>query len=244
MAAAPLIKLPDAIAVRDRRRDDHARPDRRPTCCAASRPLKAGDTVLLHAAAGGVGLIVTQWAKLLGLTVIGTVSTDEKAEIARAHGCDAHRSSTPARTSPTRVREITDGVGVPVVFDSVGKTTFAVLAGLAEPARPAGLLRHRVRPDPADRRDAAGGQGLAVRDPPGAGRLHRRPGRAGRAGRRAVRPRRRRPHHASRSTSATRWRTPSPAHRDLESGRSIGSSVFVLESDTDPTRTLPTRRTS
>jgi NADPH2:quinone reductase len=87
-------------------------------------PLKAGDTVLLHAAAGGVGLIVSQWAKLLGLTVIGTVSTEAKAELARAHGCD-HVVFYGREDVAKRVRELTDGQGVPVVFDSVGKDTFA-----------------------------------------------------------------------------------------------------------------------
>jgi NADPH:quinone reductase-like Zn-dependent oxidoreductase len=84
---------------------------------------KAGDTILLHAAAGGVGLIVSQWARLLGLTVIGTVSTDAKAEIAKAHGCD-HVINYSHEDVAGRVRELTDGVGVNVVFDSVGKNTF------------------------------------------------------------------------------------------------------------------------
>ncbi|MEM5344017.1 quinone oxidoreductase family protein [Paraburkholderia azotifigens] len=83
---------------------------------------KRGDTFLLHAAAGGVGLIVSQWAKLLGLNVIGTVSTEEKAEIARAHGCD-HIIYYRREDVAKRVRELTDGVGVPVVIDSVGKDT-------------------------------------------------------------------------------------------------------------------------
>jgi NADPH2:quinone reductase len=87
-------------------------------------PLQAGDTVLLTAAAGGVGLIVSQWAKLLGITVIGTVSTEEKAELARAHGCE-HVIFYRDEDVPTRVRELTGGAGVPVVFDSVGATTFA-----------------------------------------------------------------------------------------------------------------------
>jgi NADPH:quinone reductase-like Zn-dependent oxidoreductase len=86
-------------------------------------PLKAGDTILLHAAAGGVGLIVCQWARLLGLTVIGTVSTEAKAEIARAHGCD-HVILYGQEDVAARVRELTDGVGVPVVYDSVGQATF------------------------------------------------------------------------------------------------------------------------
>ncbi|HEX4780535.1 MAG TPA: quinone oxidoreductase [Usitatibacter sp.] len=87
-------------------------------------PWKKGDTVLLHAAAGGVGLIVCQWAKLLGLTVIGTVSSDEKAQIARAHGCD-HTINYRRDDFARIVREITSGQGVAVVIDSVGKDTFA-----------------------------------------------------------------------------------------------------------------------
>ena len=84
---------------------------------------KPGDTLLLHAAAGGVGLIVAQWAKMLGVTVIGTVSTEEKAELARAHGC-AHTINYSHEDVAARVKEITSGVGAHVVFDSVGKTTF------------------------------------------------------------------------------------------------------------------------
>ena len=86
-------------------------------------PFKPGDTLLLHAAAGGVGLIVSQWAKMLGVTVIGTVSTEEKAELARAHGC-AHTINYSHEDVAARVKEITAGVGAHVVFDSVGKTTF------------------------------------------------------------------------------------------------------------------------
>lgn len=84
---------------------------------------KAGDTILLHAAAGGVGLIVSQWAKLLGLNVIGTTSSAEKAAVARAHGCD-HVINYSDEDVALRVRELTGGVGVNVVFDSVGKNTF------------------------------------------------------------------------------------------------------------------------
>ncbi len=82
-----------------------------------------GDTVLFHAAAGGVGLIACQWLKHLGATVIGTVGSDEKAELARAHGCD-HPVNYRTENFVERVREITDGAGVPVVYDSVGKDTF------------------------------------------------------------------------------------------------------------------------
>ena len=85
--------------------------------------VQPGDTILIHAAAGGVGLIVCQWAKHLGATVIGTVSSDEKAAVARAHGCD-HAIVYTREDIPARVREITGGEGVPVVYNSVGKATF------------------------------------------------------------------------------------------------------------------------
>src|SRR5579872_2976249 len=85
-------------------------------------PLKGGETILYHAAAGGVGLIACQWARALGVTMIGTVSTDAKAEIARANGC-THVIVTSREDIAKRVREITDGKGVPVVYDSVGKDT-------------------------------------------------------------------------------------------------------------------------
>ncbi len=85
--------------------------------------VKAGDTILVHAAAGGVGLIMCQWAKHLGATVIGTVSSEEKAAVARAHGCD-HPIVYTREDFAERVRELTGGEGVPVVYDSVGKATF------------------------------------------------------------------------------------------------------------------------
>ena len=85
-------------------------------------PLKGGETILYHAAAGGVGLIACQWAKALGVRMIGTVSTDQKAEIAKAHGC-AEVIVTSREDIAKRVRELTDGKGVPVVYDSVGKDT-------------------------------------------------------------------------------------------------------------------------
>jgi NADPH:quinone reductase len=99
-------------------------------------PVKSGDTILIHAAAGGVGLIVCQWAKHLGATVIGTVSSREKAQTARAHGCD-HAIVHGEEDFAERVRGITEGRGVDVVYDSVGKATFeASLKCL----RPRGLL--------------------------------------------------------------------------------------------------------
>ncbi|MGV9663859.1 quinone oxidoreductase family protein [Nocardia niigatensis] len=189
-------------------------------------PLQAGDTVLLHAAAGGVGLIFTQWAKLLGLTVIGTVSTEEKAEIARAHGCD-HVVVYTREDVADRVRELTGGAGVPVVYDSIGKTTFDTsLAALARrgllvcfgtasgPVPPIDAMRLAVggslfvtRPaladyiaDPVERAELAGELFSHV----AAGRI--------------------------RIEINQRYELPDAAraHRDLESGRSIGSSVFTL----------------
>lgn len=86
-------------------------------------PVKRGDTILLHAAAGGTGLILSQWAKHLGATVIGTVGSDEKARIAAAHGC-AHVINYSREDFVARVAEITGGKKVPVVYDSVGQATF------------------------------------------------------------------------------------------------------------------------
>ena len=85
--------------------------------------IKAGETILLHAAAGGVGLILGQWAKHLGVTVIGTVGSDEKAKLAQAHGC-AHTINYAREDFVKRVDELTGGKKVPVVYDSVGKDTF------------------------------------------------------------------------------------------------------------------------
>ena len=98
--------------------------------------VKPGDTILFHAAAGGVGLIACQWAKALGATVIGTVGSLEKAELARNHGCDfplLYREEDWV----SKVKEITDGEGVPVVYDSVGGETFTKSLDCL---RPLGLL--------------------------------------------------------------------------------------------------------
>jgi NADPH2:quinone reductase len=122
MSATPLVKLPDNVS----------------DLQAASLMLKgmtvqflirrtykvkAGETVLLHAAAGGVGLIACQWLKALGVTVIGTVSSEEKANLAKANGC-THTIIYTKEKFAERVRELTNGVGVPVVYDSVGKVTW------------------------------------------------------------------------------------------------------------------------
>lgn len=102
----------------------------------ATYVVQPGDTILLHAAAGGVGLIMSQWAKALGATVIGTVGSDAKAEIARAHGCD-HVINYSTEDTVKRVRELTGGKGVPVVYDGVGKDT---LMTSLDCLRPRGLL--------------------------------------------------------------------------------------------------------
>ncbi|MBF6448506.1 MULTISPECIES: quinone oxidoreductase family protein [Nocardia] len=189
-------------------------------------PLRPGDTVLLHAAAGGVGLIFTQWAKLLGITVIGTVSSDRKAEIARDHGCD-HVIVYTREDVAERVRELTDGAGVRVVYDSIGKTTFdsslnslarrglLVCFGTASgPVPPIDAMSLAVkgslfvtRPaladyiaDPAERAELAGELFAHV----AAGRI--------------------------RIDINQRYELADAvaAHRDLEQGTSIGSSVFTV----------------
>lgn len=86
-------------------------------------PVTAGDTILIHAAAGGVGLIMCQWAAIMGATVIGTVSTEEKAELARAHGC-AHPLVHGKQDFVAEVDRITEGAKLPVIYDSVGRDTF------------------------------------------------------------------------------------------------------------------------
>jgi NADPH2:quinone reductase len=99
-------------------------------------PVKPGDSILVYAAAGGVGLLLCQWAKHLGATVLGCVSSQEKADLAMAHGCD-HPIFYREENIPQRVRELTGGEGVAVVYDSIGKATFeASLDSL----RPFGVL--------------------------------------------------------------------------------------------------------
>ncbi|MDA3649693.1 quinone oxidoreductase [Saccharopolyspora indica] len=189
-------------------------------------PLREGDTVLLHAAAGGLGLIFLQWAKLLGINVIGTVSTDEKAAVARAHGCD-HVVVYKREDVAERVREITGGAGVPVVYDSIGAATYQsslnslarrgllVCFGTASgPVPPIDAMQLAVRgsvfvtrpaladyiADPAERAELAS----ELFDHVATGRI-----RIGINQRYAL-------------EDAVQ------AHRDLESGRSAGSSVFSL----------------
>jgi NADPH2:quinone reductase len=101
-----------------------------------SYKVKAGDTVLWHAAAGGVGLIACQWLKALGATVIGTVGSEEKAALAKSHGCD-HVINYSKENFTERVKSITGGKGVPVVYDSVGKSTWE---GSLDCLRPLGMM--------------------------------------------------------------------------------------------------------
>ncbi len=99
-------------------------------------PVKRGDSILVYAAAGGVGLILCQWAQLLGATVIGCVGSEEKAALAKANGCD-HTILYRQQDIAERVRELTDGVGVAAAYDSIGQATFeASLDSL----RPFGVL--------------------------------------------------------------------------------------------------------
>ncbi|MFF7240081.1 NADPH:quinone reductase [Streptomyces collinus] len=189
-------------------------------------PLEPGDTVLLHAAAGGVGLIVSQWAALLGIRVIATVSSKEKADIARAHGCE-HVIRYRHENVADRVRELTGGAGVPVVFDSIGKDTFAgSLASLARrgllvcfgtasgPVPPIDAMQLALhgsvfvtRPaladyiaDPAERAALAG----ELFDHVAAGRI------------------------TIEINQRYALKNAEQAHRELEAGRTTGSSVFVL----------------
>ena len=189
--------------------------------------MKAGDTILLHAAAGGVGLIASQWAKLLGLRVIGTVSTEAKAELAKAHGCDEiifYRREDVAE----RVKELTGGEGVTHRLRHGRQGHLRRFAEVAQAARRAGRLRHRLGPVPADRRAAAGDPGLGLFHASGARRLT--------SPTRPSAPSCRAPCSTmspaaasrSRSTSATQLDDAVQAHRDLEAGKTTGSSIFVI----------------
>jgi NADPH2:quinone reductase len=226
MDVAPLIKLPDSIPFETAA----AMTMRGLTCAYLLRriaDLHAGDTVLLHAAAGGVGSIFTQWAQLLGIKVIGTVSSDEKAEMARAQGCWQTIVYTREDVA-TRIRELTDGAGVPVSYDSIGRTTvpssldslarrgLLVCFGTASgPIPPIEAMQLAVkgslfvtRPaladyiaDDAERAALAG----ELFDHVGSGRI------------------------TVPINQRYELRDAVQAHRDLETGRSVGSSVFSLD---------------
>ncbi len=131
IASRLLVKVPDAVS------DEEAAAAMLKGCTVQylirrTHAVRAGETVLFHAAAGGVGLIACQWLKHLGATVIGTVGTREKAELARAHGCD-HPIVYTEEDVVERVKEITGGRGVPVVYDSVGKDTFRASLDCLQP---------------------------------------------------------------------------------------------------------------
>lgn len=189
-------------------------------------PLREGDTILLHAAAGGVGLIVSQWAALLGIRVIGTVSSEEKAEIARAHGC-RHVIRYRQENVAERVRELTDGAGVPLVLDSVGKDTFA--GSLASLSRRGLLVCFGTASGPVPPIDAmqlAVHGSLFVTRPALADYIADPAERAALAGELFE-------HVASRRIKIEinqryALEDAEQAHRDLEAGRTTGSSVFVL----------------
>jgi NADPH2:quinone reductase len=226
MPTAPLIKLPDAIGFETAA----AMTMRGLTSAYLLRriaSLNAGDTVLLHAAAGGVGLIFLQWAKLLGVNVIGTVSSEEKAEVARAHGA-THTIIYTREDVAARVRELTDGAGVPVAYDSIGRTTFhtsldslkrrglLVCFGTSSgPVPPIDAMQLAIkgsvfvtRPALADyiadegERAALAGE---LFDHVGTGKIK------------------------IQINQRYALEDAVQAHRDLEAGRSIGSSVFSLE---------------
>ena len=188
-------------------------------------PLKGGETILYHAAAGGVGLIACQWARAIGVKLIGTVSSDEKAEIARAHGAP-HTIVTPREDIAKRVREITGGKGVPVVYDSVGKDTLMASLDSLQVRGTLVQQRHQLGAG-GHRHDAARGQGLAVDDAAGDGPL-----------RRAAQPHARRWRDelfglvlAGKITSEPRQTfalaEAAAAHRALESRSTVGSTVLV-----------------
>ncbi|CAI8716300.1 MULTISPECIES: quinone oxidoreductase family protein [Burkholderia] len=225
IAAAPLVRLPAGIACETAA----AMTMRGLTSAYLLRRVHAfapGDTILLHAAAGGVGLIVSQWAKLLGLTVIGTVSSERKAAVARAHGCD-HTIDYSREDVAKRVRELTGGAGVDVVFDSVGKDTFegsldslkrrglmvcvGTASGPIPPFDPQRLAMkgslYLTRPaladyiaDPAEKNDLAGELFAHV----AAGRIR------------------------IEINQRYALQDAAQAHRDLESRKTTGSSVFIV----------------
>ena len=135
MAARSLVRLPEAIAF-EQAAAMMLQGMTVEYLIRRTYPVKAGETVLFHAAAGGVGLIACQWLNTLGARVIGTVGSEEKAELARAHGCH-HTINYRSENFTEKVRELTDGAGVPVVFDSVGKDTWE---GSLDCLQPRGLM--------------------------------------------------------------------------------------------------------
>lgn len=225
MPAASLIKLPEGIAF-----ETAAAMTMRGLTAAylltRIYPVKRGDTVLLHAAAGGVGLIFLQWARLLGVTVIGTVSTDEKAEVARAHGC-AETIVYTREDVPERVRELTGGAGVPVAYDSVGEKTHRwSLDSLGRRGLLVCFGTSSGRIPPIDAMDLVTKGSLFVTRPALADYIADPAERAALAGELFGHVESGRIKIEINQRYALEDAV--QAHRDLESGRSVGSSVFCL----------------
>ena len=135
---------------------------------------KPGDTVLFHAASSGVGVIACQWLKHLGVKVIGTVGSDEKASAALANGCD-HVIVYTREDIETRVLEITKGAKVAVVFDSLGAATFLKSLNCIQPRGPRDSIRTGIRPGRARRSGSPAGQWISVRHPPEPECVHLQP---------------------------------------------------------------------
>ena len=225
MPAESLIKLPEGIAF-----ETAAAMTMRGLTAAyllnRIYPVKRGDTVLLHAAAGGVGLIFLQWARLLGVNVIGTVSSDEKAEVARAQGC-AETIVYTREDVPKRVRELTGGAGVPVVYDSVGEKTHRwSLDSLGRRGLLVCFGTSSGRIPPIDAMDLVTKGSLFVTRPALADYIADPSERAALAAELFdhVESGRIKIEINQRYALADAVQ----AHRDLESGRSVGSSVFCL----------------
>jgi NADPH:quinone reductase-like Zn-dependent oxidoreductase len=149
-------------------------------------PLKAGDTILFHAAAGGVGLIACQWARAMGVNLIGTVGSNEKAALAKSHGA-AHVINYNTEDVVQRVLEITKGEKVPVVYDSVGKDTFTRSLDCLQPLGLMVSFGNSSGAGAAVRAERAGLARLAVHHAPDAADLCRQARRPGSDGGRPVR---------------------------------------------------------
>ena len=187
--------------------------------------VKAGDTILCHAAAGGVGLILGQWAKHLGATTIGTAGSPDKVELARAHGFD-HVINYREQDFVAEVKRITGGKLCDVVYDSVGKDTYHGLARLPEADGHARLLRPVVRADSALRPVAPRPQGLALHHAADALRLHRQARGPGGVCRLALRRRLVR-QGQDQDQPALSLKDAAKAHADLESRKTSGTTILI-----------------
>ena len=182
--------------------------------------------MLLHAAAGGIGLIACQWARHLGATIIGTVSTADKAELAKAHGC-THVINYKTEDFVKRTKELTNGQGVDVVYDARRQGYLSGLARLPEAARPVGQLRQRLGRHHQLRHLLAVGQGLALRHAADARHLRRQARRPARQRQRAVRRGRRKGIVKINVNHTYPLKDAAQAHRDLEGRKTTGSIVLL-----------------